>query len=83
MVRLTLKRKNVCIKCDLLLVKRYYPELTFDKRRLQQVLLNLLSNAVKFQNTGVIKVSAQVMQKDTDLFLEVTVKDRGAGMTEE
>ena len=50
MIKSTLagKNKNLCIKVDVTSLKHLYPVLSFDKRRLQQVVLNLLSNAIKF-----------------------------------
>ena len=47
MVRWTIGTKNLKIKCQVKQL-RLQPNISFDKRRLQQVLLNLLSNAVKF-----------------------------------
>ena len=38
------------------------PDLKFDKRRLQQVLMNLLSNAIKHQTQGEIKVEAMIIR---------------------
>ena len=53
--------------------------LSFDKRRLQQVLLNILSNAAKFsKKNGIIYVNTNIiLQFDTqgkmNYLLEVTV----------
>ena len=56
-VRLTLYRRSVKIDFDASnLVK--LPQLKFDKRRLQQVVLNLLSNAVKYSNQGIILIGS-------------------------
>ena len=52
----TIKQRKIKIKYT---SKNMIPQqLSFDKRRLQQVLLNLLSNAVKYSSNGsVIRVS--------------------------
>ena len=56
------------------------PEISFDKRRMQQVLLNILSNAIKFTNEGTIIIRVYLIRKGTDNFLEISVKDEGIGM---
>lgn len=62
------------------------PPLRADRRRLRQILLNLLSNAVKFTETGLIAVSAQVVEMwnaQTDRvepFVQVSVSDTGIGI---
>ena len=53
----TLQRKKIKIKCFVQPLKQF-PVISFDRRRLQQVLLNLLSNAVKFMRKGEIQVDA-------------------------
>jgi len=55
-----------------------------DPVRLYQILINLLSNAVKFTETGTIKFSSVIRNKDensTTIYFEV--KDTGIGMTSE
>ena len=67
-------------------VRRKYPVLMFDKRRMQQVLSNLLSNAIKFTRKGEIMVSGHVQQNVDDpsvLLLTVSVADEGIGMSDE
>ena len=63
--------------------------LSFDSRRLQQVVLNLLTNAVKFTPTsGNITVTMnlsknsgeQLAKANNRVHLEVTVKDNGVGI---
>ena len=63
--------------------------LSFDSRRLQQVVLNLLTNAVKFTPTsGNITVTMNLSKSTGDqlakannrVHLEVTVKDNGVGI---
>ena len=62
------------------------PDLKFDKRRLQQVLINLLSNAIKHQIQGEIKVEVMVIRgglKSSENFLKVSIKDQGVGIKQE
>ena len=82
MIRHTVERKKLTIRCQLSEIKQFFI-ISFDKRRFQQVLLNLLSNAVKFQEKGVIKVTATIRTRNLDgkLFIILAVKDKGIGMT--
>ena len=60
--------------------------LSFDKRRLQQVLLNLLSNAIKFTSEGTIEVHLKIVESKNEVnenLIIVSVRDEGIGMTEE
>ena len=79
MVRLTSTQSHLEIEY----IQNRFPELRFDKRRLQQVLLNLLSNAIKSQSKGVITVLPRIKREDEQLFLEVSVEDQGLGLTQE
>ena len=77
MIRHTVERKKLTIKCQLSDI-RQFSVISFDKRRFQQVLLNLLSNAVKFQEKGVIKVKATIRTHNPSngkLFIIIAVKD--------
>ena len=58
MMSWTLQRRN--LKIDFIRDKEETHFLSFDKRRLQQVLLNLLSNAIKFSDRGTIRVLAKI-----------------------
>ena len=59
-------------------------ELIGDPLRLGQVLINILGNAVKFTASGEIRVSTEVVAKETDnVTLMFSVRDTGIGMTEE
>ena len=61
--------------------------LSFDKRRLQQVLLNLLSNAIKFTREGTIEVHVKIVKANEDKvngkLIKMSVVDQGIGMTDE
>ena len=63
--------------------------LSFDKRRLQQVLLNLLSNAIKFTAKGTIEVYVNIEKAQeyegeaNENLIKVSVRDKGIGMTDE
>ena len=48
LARYQLKNRPLDIEADVSYVRHLFPELLFDRRRLQQVLSNLLSNATKF-----------------------------------
>ena len=85
MIRHTVNRKKIKIRCQLSKIIQYRV-MSFDKRRLQQVLINLLSNAIKFQDKGLITVKAKLclyQPSDEEIYLVVTVKDQGIGMTSE
>lgn len=51
-----------------------------DKHRINQVISNLISNALKFTQEGEIRVSYQIINKDT---IHIYVKDTGIGIKEE
>jgi len=52
-----------------------------DEDKLNQIISNLLSNAIKYSpNGGRIEVSAEILEGG---FLQIQVRDRGVGMTEE
>ena len=87
LVTFTLKHRKIKIRSETSYINRFYPQLVFDKRRLQQVLLNLLTNAIKFQKNGVIKVKAEIEREKThrerELTLSVMVLDQGIGLEAE
>ena len=60
------------------------PTLFGDETRLGQVLTNLVSNAVKFTEQGEVALTFQCLKhSDSDLILQVSVKDSGIGITPE
>ena len=66
----------------LLHVDELLPEyLLGDPTRLRQVIVNLVSNALKFTRQGEVKVSIDVVNKNSDnIDLKVTVSDTGIGI---
>jgi two-component system sensor histidine kinase/response regulator len=55
-----------------------------DALRLNQIVLNLVSNAVKFTERGGVILSVRTAERhDTDLVLEISIRDTGIGMTPE
>jgi signal transduction histidine kinase len=55
-----------------------------DRNRLQQLLNNLLTNAFKFTDQGSIQLSVSVVAQHTNqVWLRISVKDTGVGMSPE
>lgn len=54
-----------------------------DSMRVRQVVQNLLSNACKFTKGGLINVTASQVNVDNALWLRISVRDTGIGMSEE
>jgi signal transduction histidine kinase/DNA-binding response OmpR family regulator len=52
------------------------PPVQGDENRLQQIMHNLISNAIKFTDSGIVKMSAVIVDDD----LELTVSDTGIGI---
>ena len=61
LMNITIQKRPLSINLDTFKLNRI-PDLKFDKRRLQQVLINLLSNAIKHQTQGEIKVEAMIIR---------------------
>jgi signal transduction histidine kinase/DNA-binding response OmpR family regulator len=60
------------------------PVLIGDPLRLNQVILNLLSNAIKFTPGGIVAATIRVAaRRDSEVTLEVAVRDTGIGMAPE
>ncbi len=52
-----------------------------DPTRLRQIIVNLVSNALKFTPQGEVKVSVEVLSKDTErVELKISVSDTGIGI---
>ncbi len=55
-----------------------------DPTRIRQILVNLIGNATKFTQEGVVTVSGELQDSDTDHpYLRISVRDTGIGMTQE
>ena len=80
MLSLTLVDRDVKIIYELNAIKPYRG-LSFDKRRLQQVLYNLLTNAIKFTRQGMITVYGKYSR--TEHMVEISVTDEGIGMSQD
>ncbi|HSG22399.1 MAG TPA: ATP-binding protein, partial [Azonexus sp.] len=60
------------------------PRLVGDPLRLGQILLNLCGNAVKFTEQGEIELAFRCLNaSETDITMQVSVRDSGIGMTQE
>ena len=59
---LSMVNRNVTLFFDCDQPRLEYPQLLFDKRRLQQVLQNILENAIKFTRNGKIAITAKVVK---------------------
>ena len=58
------------------------PTLIGDPLRIGQVLLNLCSNAIKFTEVGEVELAFRCLSSnETDLTLQISVRDTGIGMT--
>ncbi len=54
-----------------------------DSMRVRQVVQNLLSNACKFTKGGLVNVTASQVNVDNSLWLRISVRDTGIGMSED
>ena len=55
-----------------------------DPTRLRQILINLLSNSVKFMNSGIIKISSNIISfSESNIIMRFEIEDSGIGMTPE
>ena len=54
------------------------PPVLADENRLQQILYNIIGNAVKFTESGMVEVSAKLVEQ----YLEITITDTGIGIPE-
>jgi len=54
-----------------------------NETKLKQVFLNLISNAYKFTPAGEVRLITNVIHKDNQKFIRISVEDDGEGMTPE
>ncbi|MBS9772224.1 response regulator [Trichodesmium erythraeum] len=57
------------------------PPVEADENRIQQIMHNLVGNAIKFTDSGVVKVSAELI--DVNKKMAITVSDTGIGIPED
>ena len=54
------------------------------RSKLERIMYNLLSNAFKYTQPGdYVKLSAKLLKKDSENFIEISVKDSGRGIPKE
>ena len=59
-------------------------EVWFSPSKLERIMYNLLSNAFKYTQPGdYVKISAKLLKKDSENFIEISVKDSGRGIPKE
>jgi signal transduction histidine kinase/DNA-binding response OmpR family regulator len=59
-------------------------EVWFSPSKLERIMYNLLSNAFKYTQPGdYVKLSAKLLKKDSENFIEISVKDSGRGIPKE
>ncbi len=54
-----------------------------DPVRLRQILINLIGNAIKFTNEGEVVVESKLVEKGSQQFLKIAVKDTGIGIPDD
>ncbi|MCL2926102.1 MAG: ATP-binding protein, partial [Trichodesmium sp. MAG_R04] len=60
-----------------------FPPVEADENRIQQILHNLVGNAIKFTDSGVIRVSAELIDINNKQKMAITVSDTGIGIPED
>ncbi|MDR9499517.1 MAG: ATP-binding protein [Hydrogenovibrio sp.] len=61
-----------------------YVNVRVDRLRFKQVMLNLISNAIKYNRPhGDVTIGYQTMQKNEQSFVQIQVRDTGAGISED
>lgn len=65
-------------------IKETLPKIIVDVVKLERVLANLLSNAIKFTpEQGKITIEACLITKESETFLQISIKDTGEGIKTE
>lgn len=65
-------------------IKEELPKIIVDIVKLERVLANLLSNAIKFTpDQGKITIEACLITKESETFLQISIKDTGEGIPTE
>lgn len=57
--------------------------ITSDPTRIRQILVNLVGNAIKFTKSGKVTIATQLLDRDTEPKLVISISDTGIGMTPE
>ena len=60
-----------------------FPPVEADENRIQQILHNLVGNGIKFTDSGVIRVSAELIDVNNNQKMAITISDTGIGIPED
>ena len=71
------------IKFRLFIGEDFPNQLYGDNLRVKQILNNLLSNAIKYTTTGTIDLAVNYHIEQSDIWLEIIIKDTGCGMRQQ
>lgn len=79
--RLSATPSKIQVELD---IKEALPKIIVDIVKLERVLANLLSNAIKFTpERGKITIEACLITKESEIFLQISIKDTGEGISTE
>ena len=80
-MRIRADEKNLPLNLE---YKNDIPEtIKTDRTRLRQILINVIGNAIKFTESGYIKLSVELIDRDNSPRLQFEVIDTGLGMTKQ